>query len=121
MSTELTPRDFVLAWESSQSLKEVAEKTGIKASIAAARASLYRSRGINLKKFKQGRKPQDSVEELNKLIEEMGGTPASTVTVKTPAQKADKTPEQLREEAAAQAKKIADKLAAILGNKKSRS
>ena len=120
MSSEATPRDFVIAWESSETLKEVEEKTGIKASIAAARASLYRSRGINLKKFRQGRKPKDTIEELNKLIEEMGGTPASQVTVKTPAQQADKTPGQLREQTAAQTKKIAEQLGKLLGNKKPR-
>jgi hypothetical protein len=74
----VTPTEFVEAWEAAKDIAEVSEKTGIPGPICAARASLYRSKGINLKKFNPGRKPAVSVAELNKLIEAMGGAPAAT-------------------------------------------
>jgi len=39
--------DFIAAWESSQSVKEVCEKTGLKETSVQARASKYRSAEID--------------------------------------------------------------------------
>jgi hypothetical protein len=44
----VTMEDFVKAWESSVSTKEVAEKTGLKLGSVIARSSKYRSAPMNL-------------------------------------------------------------------------
>jgi len=53
--SKATPKQFVKAWQESSSLKEVAEKLGMKPTTANSRASFYRSKGIPLKKMRGGR------------------------------------------------------------------
>ena len=66
----LTPEEFVTAWQLAESIDFFCENTGMKRASAVVRASYYRKRGINLKKFPRGpngRKCLD-VELLNQLI-----------------------------------------------------
>lgn len=70
---EVSVKDFVVAWQGSSSLAEVEQKTGIRAAIAAARASMYRKKGIDLKYYAPGRKEKIDVDGLNELIRSMGG------------------------------------------------
>lgn len=70
---EVTPQEFCLMWQSCSTVKEVAEKLGVKESAVRSRANLYMKRGVKLKKFPKGvyvlRKPLP-VDMLNKLIEQ---------------------------------------------------
>lgn len=111
MSQGLSRKAFTAIWESSASLAEVEQRTGIKASIAAARAALYRREGIDLKTFPPGRKDEDSIDELNKLIEDMGGLPASAVTVPTVRLEGEKPTEVVERE-----RKVAESLRRVLDN-----
>ena len=65
---DVTPKQFVEAWQSSESADEVAEKLGMPKPIVLARASNYRSTGVQLKKFKRKTKSKIDVQELNELI-----------------------------------------------------
>jgi len=70
MSKRLTPETFVTVWQTSVSLEEFCNRTGMKRNSAAVRASFYRKKGVALKKMKRGgggRKPID-VDLLNQLI-----------------------------------------------------
>ncbi len=69
---DVTPKQFVSAWQSSDSADEVSEKLGMPKPIVLARASNYRSVGVALKRFQRKRKSLD-VQELNQLIAEAGG------------------------------------------------
>ena len=62
--------DFVHLWQSSQSLDEFIMYSGMQKSTAVSRASLYRRRGINLKKQTgKGNKRTLNVEMLNSMTQ----------------------------------------------------
>jgi len=69
----VSAEEFVKVWEISESRKEVAEKLNITVKQASQRASEYRRKGVNLKRYKQGRKGGviTKIELLNKLIEDL--------------------------------------------------
>ena len=51
----VSPRDFVVAWQTGETIQEVAEATGMTETAASRRASSYRKRGVSLKLFRRGR------------------------------------------------------------------
>lgn len=68
-----TPKEFIAAWQSSSSVKEVAEKLGMKPKTASSRASFYKSKGIPLKRMSGGRAIDwDEMKEYAQSLEEGG-------------------------------------------------
>lgn len=65
----IKPEDFCRAWQTSDSPQEVAEKLGMPKAIVLARASAYRSDGVNLKKMKRRSRRTLDIEGLNRLVE----------------------------------------------------
>jgi hypothetical protein len=57
--SKISAEDFVTAWQTSHSLEEVAEKTGLLKGTASARAAYYRKRGVGLKLYRRGGPPID--------------------------------------------------------------
>jgi len=68
--TYSTDKEFVTAYASSNSLKEVAEKLDVEVGTVQTRASKLRKRGVNLPKFAR-KVTQTNVDELNELLAEM--------------------------------------------------
>jgi hypothetical protein len=68
---DVTPEQFIEAWQTSQSAQEVATRLKMPKPIVLARASFYRQAGINLKKMPRKTSRELDVERLNKLIEEL--------------------------------------------------
>src|SRR5262245_54386200 len=66
---DVSPEQFVHAWQTSDSADEVAEKLKMPKPIVHARVSLYRQFGIKLKKMPRRRKDRLDVEALNRMIE----------------------------------------------------
>lgn len=64
--------EFVRVWQTSKSVIEVAEKTGIDIRGARQRATLYRKKGVPLQRFSGGRHPVPDWEALKALAEELG-------------------------------------------------
>lgn len=64
----VTPEEFVKAWQSSESIQEVADKLDIKYAAAYKRAEYFRLRGVKLKPI--SRKPGIDVDTLNKLCDD---------------------------------------------------
>jgi hypothetical protein len=64
------PEKFVLAWEESQSVEEVAKKLNMPKDIVKARASGYRAQGVHLKKMPRIKTGVD-IDFLNKLIDQV--------------------------------------------------
>lgn len=62
----VTPEEFVKIWQSSQTAKEIAEKTGSTPGNVCARAYHYRKKGVKLKMLNSGPQPMDCV-ALNKI------------------------------------------------------
>jgi transposase len=71
----VSPEDFVRAWQESQSLSEVARKTGLSISTVSARAQTYRRKGVRLKPFPRRLYPPLDVAKLNNIIAEAGPEP----------------------------------------------
>jgi hypothetical protein len=74
LSDLVQPQDFVLIWERSESVEEVAEATGMNPNAVRTRAYFYRKKGVNLKVFEpkpRGKAPLP-VDELNMLINRNG-------------------------------------------------
>ncbi len=113
---EITTKEFVSIWQSAASPAEVEAKTGIRAAIAAARASALRKKGVNLKYFTPGRKKEIDVAALNKLIEAMGGAPAAGKPPKKTATKAEDPDETIARHEAAESQKR-EMLRRLLGQK----
>jgi len=67
----VTAEEFVIAWNTSTSAKEVAEKVGMPIPIVHARASKYRKAGVRLKDHKVQSGRSLNVAKLNALIDEM--------------------------------------------------
>jgi hypothetical protein len=51
----VSPHDFVVAWQTGETVEDVAEATGMTVTAASRRASSYRKRGVSLKLFRRGR------------------------------------------------------------------
>jgi hypothetical protein len=67
---EVTPERFIEVWQTSKNAREAAEILGMPKGILFARASGYRSQGINLRKMpRQSRRL--NVEQLNQLIDKL--------------------------------------------------
>jgi len=66
----VTPEAFVTAWQTSESIKQVVEKTGITEGSVRFRGSRYRKLGVGLKKFGRATAKLD-VETLNKLATDL--------------------------------------------------
>jgi hypothetical protein len=64
------PEKFVLVWQQSQSVEEVAKKLNMPRAIVSARASGYRAQGVHLKKMPRKKRSGIDVDALNKLIEQ---------------------------------------------------
>ena len=64
----VTAEEFVVAWQSAGTMDEVCESLEMKAGTAQVRASTYRKKGVNLKKFPKGGK-SFNVGALNALID----------------------------------------------------
>lgn len=58
---------FIEVWNASESAEQVAQITGMPKPIVLARASNYRSMGINLKKMRRSGRPRLDLEELKKI------------------------------------------------------
>ena len=68
---KVTPKEFVIAWQSSHSVKECAEKLNLSLQAVYKRCQLLKSHGIKLKPMTSKRNHID-VAELNALIESNG-------------------------------------------------
>jgi hypothetical protein len=116
---DVSPKQFVLAWQGSNSLKEVTSKTGIPESICSARAAQLRRIGVQLKQMPRGRTKggnAPNVEELNKLIAEMGG-PAAPLPV--PKELEDLTQEEIDRRDAALTERNQKLIRQVLGTRPS--
>jgi hypothetical protein len=60
--------EFVTVWQNAETMDDVCESLEMKAGTAQVRASTYRKKGVNLKKFPKGGKSFD-VDSLNALID----------------------------------------------------
>ncbi len=69
--TPLRPEEFVTSWQLADTLDTFCINTGMRKGAASVRASLYRKKGVNLKRFPRGpntkRKSLD-IKLLNQLI-----------------------------------------------------
>ena len=65
-----TPEQFVEIWQTADNIDEVSKKAGIKPESARMRASLYRKKGVPLKRMTRSRR---SWEDLADLAESFGG------------------------------------------------
>ena len=69
----VTPAEFVKAWQESQTADEAAKKLSMPKPTVLARVSEYRSMGIKLKPMRRAQKDRLNVDELNRLIGELAG------------------------------------------------
>lgn len=67
----VSPEEFVRAWQTSKSVIEVGEKTGIDLRAARQRASMYRKQGVPLQRFPGGRGVKPNWPALTALAEEL--------------------------------------------------
>ena len=69
---QVSAEDFIITWQQSSSLQEVADKLGIKKEVAYQRARIYKNQyQINLKQFKRKERPRRlNVEKLKNLAEQ---------------------------------------------------
>ena len=74
--------DFVQAWEESQSVKEVADKTGLKITSIMAKASKYRGAPFNIPLKAMARKGAAKVDvtAARELIAQLRGVTVEAVT-----------------------------------------
>lgn len=70
---------FVKAWESSDSVAQVAAKTKLKATSVQARASKYRGLGIPLKEMPRGGGAKLNVNEAQELLAKLRGVSVDVV------------------------------------------
>lgn len=70
MGKRVSADEFVEAWQRSASIEEVSERLGLPAPVLHARASEYRSKGVRLKSMRRNKL---HVDELNAIIDRMGG------------------------------------------------
>lgn len=68
--SRLTPAEFIQAWQTSETLAEVAEKTGLPKNNCYSRAGYYRTKGVPLKKITAKKKnPWSDLIELAASIQ----------------------------------------------------
>ena len=58
---------FIVVWQESQTLDEVAEKTGLSKTSASTRAAGLRARGVELKLYPRGRQQVGNIEDYREL------------------------------------------------------
>jgi biotin operon repressor len=63
----VTPEEFVVAWQTSTSAQEVADKLKMPKANVLARACSYRKAGVQLKRMKRASGRRLNVERLNSL------------------------------------------------------
>jgi hypothetical protein len=68
---DITPEEFVTAWNAARTAQEAADKLGMPKAIAQARASKYRKAGVKLKKMSRRSGRRLDVEGLNRLIAQL--------------------------------------------------
>lgn len=73
MKTAVTRNEFIRAWESSENIQEVSDKTGLKKTSCQTRASKYRADGIPLKHFARAGRTKESIDSAIKLLAEIRG------------------------------------------------
>ena len=64
----ITAEAFIVAWQTSNSYKEVEEKTGMSYNTINVRGHAYRKKGIPLKRF--AKTGAENIEALRKLAED---------------------------------------------------
>ena len=64
--------EFITIWQQSDCIDDIVEKTGMKRGAIFARASVYRKRGVALKRFDVHRSRMDW-DELKALAESLAG------------------------------------------------
>jgi hypothetical protein len=67
----VSPEEFVVAWQMSKTAEEAAQRLGMPKGIVLARASFYREKGVNLKTMKRGKKKLLDVQALNRVIDNL--------------------------------------------------
>lgn len=67
---KVTAEEFVTAWNTSKTAKEVSERLKMPPAIVHARASKYRKAGVRLKSMSQRGGPID-VDKLNAIIDDL--------------------------------------------------
>lgn len=72
METTVSPKQFVEAWQTSNSVAEVATKTGMSKPQVRVRACRYRQHGIPLKEFPPVPLPSVDWEGLSRYATELG-------------------------------------------------
>lgn len=68
---DVTPEDFVRAWQTAKSVEDVAAILGCTVNAASQRARQYRRQGVKLRRMPA--KPPIEVNRLNELIENLEG------------------------------------------------
>lgn len=71
----VSPEDFIRAWQTSNTAQEVADRLGMPKGIVLARASNYRRDGVKLKKLARRHKRALNVEKMNELIVQLNHEP----------------------------------------------
>ena len=79
------PKEFAIAWNSSETLDEVAEKTGMPKPIVSARANHYRRMGVPLKKLKRVPAASVDAEDIKETLKQMGLMPGEGSKIDTVA------------------------------------
>lgn len=64
-----TPEQFVEIWQTANSIDEVSNKAGIKPESARMRASLYRKKGVPLKRMSRSRRSWEDLADLAKSFD----------------------------------------------------
>lgn len=118
---EVSPRDFTVAWQTSESVEEVSKRTGLPKDVCSARASQLRKLGVNLKKFPAGGRPAIDVEALNRLIEEMGGPPAGKTAVEAAAELSAEDLRRKEDEATARNREAVSRVLGLAPKKPSKT
>lgn len=65
---QVSPEEFIVAWQESSSLQEVSLRLGMRAAAVYARARNYRERGISLKTYKHARYQWEDVARFAEMI-----------------------------------------------------
>lgn len=93
--------EFLTAWEGSNSVAEVAEKTGLKETSVQARASKYRGQGIPLKEMPRGGGAKLNIAEAQALLAKLRGVSTEDVAKAADAAKVKRDERKAEREAEA--------------------
>jgi len=96
-SNRVSQAEFIRVWDTSNSVAEVAEITGLAPSSAQQRAGKYRTQGIPLKKMARGGKRID-VDAANKLLAEIRGVSVDEIKAAAAEQQAEREARQAAKE-----------------------